>query len=710
MDFSKITTNDLISAYKNGTLQLSKTEVRGLQKTMDEAIQNANVKTAVNTILASLLFDDKQTFETLRRKDSLRYSSYINKECKVKGIVGTLLEVLPTVSYNQKENIDFLKSIYQLAPTLAVLRALKAKIVAEVKRFRSKYPERSLIKTLMSYNDFLFLKDHQTTDYSDPSKISGRAKEEIASAVSFLIFIISEIAPLSAVDGKRIADEYVSSPAIESLILRACSILDLKDIEIQVAHFNYSISKTGKDIFVNAPSENFEKSLRLGFIRASMQYDNDRLSMANDQGAIESMSIEKLANDLLNLENANFFKFKADPNYMRYALEIPENVMKIIIDDFIVPDTFFKEDYFYLSHFFKEQMIDLDVIKKLKIKGNLTAYDFLKIQRFFTLLQHMFSRKMLNNPDVPDELIYRSNIPVFTEDQLYHMLEMFIPKSHIADFLDIVTWEETDQKLLDIQYHPFIWIDDFFLLSLSVLAMGNTLRNLYALEYKNNNPNLMADGKLDPIATLLTTVFSAKGYSTASSIDYERKTDIDFMVVIDDTLIICECKQSLLPTSIHDLRTPYDYIKKAEKQLDIYNVDFEKGVLFSNINKKNVIDLTGVTKLISCVVTSNKMFIGNEFKYPIRNINELEHFVSVGNINTNEGEFNTWIGNDFSLADLENYLSDFELLKVMYDSLEQFKLVRKFDDLSIHETSYMLPVVSAREKISELTKKYKKIP
>jgi len=706
---SKITTKDLITSYHDGAFKLSKTEVKLLQKSMIEAIETGNVRKSVNTILACILFDDKQTFDTLRRKDCLRYSKYINKDCKIKGIVGSLLDVLPTVNYTKKENLDYLKSVFHLSPTLGILRSLKTKIVSEIKRFRSEYPENSLIKTLMAYNDLLFLKDHQVSDHFNQTGIIGRAKEEIASAVSLLIFTITEIAPLQPVDARRISDRYVSSSAIENLVLHACNILDLKDLEIQVAHFNYTISTKGKDIFVNAPSLNFDKSLRLGFIRSSMQFDNDRLSMANDQAALESMSIEQLANDLLGLENANFFKFRADPGYPRYALEIPENVLQIVIDQFIAPETFFREDYFYLSHFFKEQLIDLDTIKSLKINGDLTAFEFLKIQRFFTLLQNMFSRQMLNNSAISDELILRSNIPVFTEPQLYHMLEMFIPKNHIADFLDMVVWDETDERLLDIQYHPFIWIDDYFLLTLSLFAMGNTLRNLYAIGYKSSNPNLLTDGQIDPVAEILQTTFSGKGYQTATSVNYEQKTDIDFMTVIDDTLIICECKQSLLPTSIHDLRTPYDYIKKAERQLDIYNEDFEKGDLIANIAKKNVIDLNGVSKVVTCIISSNKMFIGNEFKYPVRNINEIGHFISTGNIKTYDGEFNTWKGNDFALVDLLEYLGDNELLGVMYESLEGYEIVRKFDAIMVHETSYLLPVQSAREKLSELTKSYKKI-
>jgi len=710
IDLNKITTKELIGSYHDGNLKLSKGEVKAISKPMIEAIEKGDVRLSVNSLLASILFDDKNTFETLRRKDCLRYSKYINKECKIQTILISVLESLKAVNYANQENTNYLESVVKLAPTLTTLRSLRAKIVTEIKRFRKKYPDNSLVKTLMAYNDFKFLKDHDTTDHLQSHTMAGRSKEEIASAVSYLIFTITEMEPLQPVDAKRISDEFVSKPDIENLILQSCSILDLKDIEIQVAHFNYNIEKKGKDIYVKPPSENFEKCLKLGFIRSSLQPNNDRLAMSGDADAQNAPSIEDVADDLLNLENTNFFKFKQDPNYPRYALEIPEPVLQQIVNDFIVPETFFEEDYFYLSHFFKEQIIDLDTIKNLKVKGELTAFEFLKIQRYFTLLQHMFSRQMLKDDKIPDELILRSSVPVFKEEQLYKMLEMFVPKDHIADFLDLVVWDETDERLLDIQYYPFIWIDDYYLVSLSVFAQANFLRNLYAIGHKEGNVEMLTDGGQDPVAEILTATFAAKGFPTATSVNYQQRTDIDFMTVVGDTLIICECKQSLLPTSVHDLRTPYDYIKKAEKQLDIFTEDHQKGALIGNIAKKNVIDLTGVTKLITCVVSSNRMFIGNEFKHPVRNVNEIKHFVTTGNISTIEGEFNTWKGNDLALSDLEEHFGNYKLLSVMYDSLSKYDIIRKFDNITIHETSYLLPIADAREKVAELTKTYKKLP
>ena len=89
--------------------------------------------------------------------------------------------------------------------------------------------------------------------------------------------------------------------------------------------------------------------------------------------------------------------------------------------------------------------------------------------------------------------------------------------------------------------------------------------------------------------------------------------------------------------------------------------------------------LSHIKNSIFCIVVSNRLFNGNAFRYPVRNIFEIENILTEGIIRTNKGVFRIWENKMLSLIDL---------LKFFGEENEQIKLMHEF--LSCRTLKYEL--------------------
>jgi hypothetical protein len=163
--------------------------------------------------------------------------------------------------------------------------------------------------------------------------------------------------------------------------------------------------------------------------------------------------------------------------------------------------------------------------------------------------------------------VLRSLLPTFEESQFYKLLDKLASAEKVTTYLDLVCWEPGLPFVFDVQYHPILFIEKQFLVPMSILVQSNYLRNLFASEYKRGTKSLVTDGTHDPLVAGLTTAFRQAGMQCFEQ-GKVPGSDLDLLVVYENTLFLLECKHSLLPVSAFDLRTTYDYICKAEKQRD----------------------------------------------------------------------------------------------------------------------------------------------
>ncbi|MBI6118350.1 hypothetical protein [Salegentibacter maritimus] len=710
INLRKVKKENLIEEIINKNFELpSLKDKKEIQKIINSSIQTAQYSIAINSLILGIYFDYKNTFQNIRRKGTMRYSKYMNKKCIVSNLSADLLEINSSTSFLLATEKNYLESISNLSNLRNSYQELNVFIIKETKWFEKKYKNKSILKSLLVYADFLFLSNHYPESNEDPMDINCRSKEDVCSAISYLIYFISDFKRIKPIDTAFVSEEFIKSGEIGRIIVAACFISDFKEFEILIDHFNYQCKLNEKTLKIIPPSKDFEKSIRLGYIRNELQNINDTLFVLEQENAKENQSLVELVEKITEVKDFNFFKLTESYGYSRYRVEIPEVIYHFILDNFFKPNTLFQEEVVYLAKIFKEQLLNPEDLEKIKIKDELTLMEFIKIGRVFSLFYLLFSKEIFKMEDPDSDILLRSLIPVYLEDELYDFIEKLTSTQNIDTFLDLVCWEPGLDILFDLQYHSIIFINNRFFVPLSIMVNSNSIRNLFASEYKQNNKSLLSDGSVDALVEKLNKSFNNAGITNFKETSIPN-SDIDLFAIYEDTLFLFECKQSLHPVSAFDLRTTFDYIKKAESQLDNLNHLYNDFDLSSLLERKYGIDLSKVENVISCIVLSNRMFNGNVFRYPVRYINEITNMLEKGIMRTNEGEFSLWKGEELTLSDLKNYFSlDNQLTKLHLDSLSVRTVSYDLTNPPIEFDSYYMDSEVAIPKLNKFTSTLRKV-
>jgi hypothetical protein len=319
----------------------------------------------------------------------------------------------------------------------------------------------------------------------------------------------------------------------------------------------------------------------------------------------------------------------------------------------------------------------------------------------------MFAKEIYKIEKVDTDLLLRSLIPVYTFDNFYSFMEKLLPTEKIDSFLDVVCWEPGSEFVFDLQYHSILFLNDSFLIPLSIFSHSNTIRNLFASEYKQPNSTLRSSG--DALVSKLMNTFEAISVPSFAETEIGN-TDIDVCAFYQDTLFVFECKHTLHPVSSYDLRTTYDYIRKAETQLDKINQSFQDGKLLKILGDKLKIKTDGIKRIVSCIVLSNRLFNGNIFKYPVRNINEIANMLTTGSMRTELGTFRVWPSESLTIDFMLDYFSlTNKLTTLLMDSLSKETLIYEYADPKILFDTYYLESEVVLPKLKMFTDRLQKI-
>ena len=703
INLRKIKTDILVGALSGNIFDSPvSSEKKQLKSEFVSAIENGVYLIAINSLLIAFKFDKESMFLTIKKKGLFRYSKYVSKKCIVANLVHQLLDYDKTLLLFSDCEKKYLSSVLNLSNQHEFFCRIDKIIVDEINSFEKECKGKSMVKSLLAYTDFLFFFDYVRSPTNDTTSILSRSKEEIASAISYLIYRIcnkgEKYQKLQIID-----EHYLKSKNLETIIVACCWISDFKEFEILIDYFGYSCVREENKLKIVPPSLDFEKSMRLGYIKSQVQIFNDLRHLHDLDVVKNSPSLEDLVDKLIESKEFKFFKLAKENNYSRYRLEMPEPVFEYISGGFFNQDFLFKEEVIYLSQIFKEQLLNVNDLKEIKIKGDLSIMEVIKIKRSFDLLYLIFSKELHKLDEVDEDLIFRSLIPVFKENEFYNLIEKITSIENIEPYLDMMCWESELNIFLDVQYRPIIFLDEHFIIPLSIFAKSNSIRNLYSSEYKRNNKALFSDGNKDVLVDKLQTYFERASIKSYKQIIIP-KTDIDLFAIYEDTLFVFECKHTLLPVSVYDQRTTFDYIKKAEKQLDFVVKLFGQGKLIKLLEKKCNIDLSGITRIVPTIVLSNRIFNGNIFKYPVRNINEIENILLRGTMTTKDGVFWIWEKNILQLSDLLEYFSlENKIAKLLFESLSGRTISYDTTYATIEYDTYYLDLKEAEEKMKKFT-------
>lgn len=255
-------------------------------------------------------------------------------------------------------------------------------------------------------------------------------------------------------------------------------------------------------------------------------------------------------------------------------------------------------------------------------------YDLIKLQRIFNFIRISFNACLEEYAANDPGIIVRSLVPVFSKSYLESLLTKFVSNSKATNFIKAMAWHAGTYVFLDLQYKPIIGIGNYYIFPLNIYGESNAIRNMLS----SQKVRLFHDGTLLPMETLLSKTLRNHFRFVEISVSI-ISGEIDVIALSGQHLFIFECKNAILPGNIFELRTSYDYILKANNQLN----KIEKYLS----GTENLINLMNRLKwpiplnpiVTFCIVTGNRLFWGYKgTTYPIHPIHEIRNYLIDGTV------------------------------------------------------------------------------
>ena len=651
--------------------KLTKKERETLERTIQK-FQSSNPDTVLGAIVIYATFYPDDAIQYARQKGVFFYGSAWGhtEHCLEK--LNALSELLH-ISSTQQEYFQHKLSCRWLAP---FYQDLEAKLRRDIRRHHKErikikrhgvLYESCLIVELLAYISMLFRYRSSSSGMAlavDPSdraykSVDDYSNEEISEAVSYLIHIFTEEKGLRPQKGKWMDIDYILSDKVERLILLACQRNMILEWEFQADCLGYALEADEKAIRIYNPGGQLEKGFRIGLIKTAMQ---EQLS------AIQSMedcpiSLRGLAKELFARLGDTVFEWCGeDKLFQRYRMKFPSLLL-----DPLHP----KKDNGALE-LFQEERMELDFadheltfrsvdISKLMVTSHCSVVDCILFKRFFMLVY--FSRHWLFEKEQDVRKILPSLIPVMPETQLLALIEQFVDgREKAEELLDLLTW--SGQGKLDLQYTPIIKIDaNHCYVAADILCFSNIARNGLVWARAKKIPAANSDGQNDPLELFCEKIFHECSfpYQMRSNIQYTyhgQQGEIDFLAWSDSRIYIFECKKAILPSSSHEIRATYEHIQKASLQLDMSSAALQDKTVQETYFYQWGISL-GNRTVHTCILLGNRLFaVPNGMRHSVRYAYELEMTLTSGTVNSTQGQWSCWSGEQFSDEDLARYLSD----------------------------------------------------
>jgi hypothetical protein len=649
-------------------------------------IEKGRIKKAVNNISLGLYINITVFFEILRKEGLLRHSRYLSKKVRVVSIIGAHILDNKDVFKLQSSDFDYLQSLIHFEKAYDELYSIDRFINSELRKFEkaeiflsgSKKFKTSKLKALLAKADVAFLDQKESNRLcEDLTDSTFFGMEEVAEAISFLVSRYNDLIGFKEFDFQLTDDAYAAGRSIDVLIKEACRYKAILELEIEIHSYNFQCKKDNDSIIIFHSDEKFAKSIELSNIQYSLQrivnvhYNN----LTNSEVA----SIYETAKVFLD-RFPQSFELKSFPTE-RYTMAIPAPFYELFLKQ--ENPTFFREEINIIVDIAKELLVPTDILKTYELADGLTFMEFLRLLKFFILQSVLFRVKLTEVAEKTDRrLLYRSLVGVFPKEKLVESLLLFSTEETVEKFLKIISWDVDDKStFFDLQYRPIIYRNGYYMIPGFVIGLANLPRSVFLSESKKgNNIKVFQQPNHTPIANVLSIAFERRKFKTYKELGIKYKTgkqdesDIDFMAYRDGMLFIGECKDTIHPTDVFEMRTTWNHIKKAASQLSYIRTALKDSYFLKNFCLKHKLDENKITTIEYCIILSNNKFWGYTYEgFPIRNFRELWGFLNKGSWNFGvSGEssmhFYLWREHEFDVKDLKEYLSENGPHSAMYNN------------------------------------------
>lgn len=682
---------------KDGIILIDKLAFKELHDIIEYSMTKPSFKDALSSLFLLFLSGNDEYIAKIKSSGVLRYSRYINRKCIIAPVLSELLNYEKAHSYLRNEDKEYLTSLLLLSGASISLNKAYITIRDFTYKNLRKYGYIEISKIVLAYVDYIFM----STDYNQVPNPTDLTKEEIAEAASYILYYISSNRDICPTKNLRVIynyEEFIIQNDIEHIIDCAWAMLQIKEWEILTECFGYQFKEDHDGLLIEPPHIMLDKSIRLGYIRTELQYESCLYRAYSGIGSSAISIIDYATKVQETLGNRFTFEYKEEFGFGRYVMKFPDYVIDVFKKMIIDSDKCFKEDVMYLSLLGREQLITSSDLEDISIQG-LSLKEFLKIKNIFIIIGQWLNENLKKNTNNNLNLTYRSLIPILSKEAIKELLLQLTTEEKAQSFLDIISWSPQSERILDIQYNPFINMGDFYAMPLNILANSNSIRNLYALMHKSNE--LLSNGQDDPLIQIIKDAFNYSNKPCITNIKYS-KGDIDIIAKIDNTLLVLECKNTLHPTSAHDMRTTWNHITKGQKQLRKIQTAIENKELDNLLENVFGTKSKDFESIYYAVIVSNRLFVGNFLSYPVRSSNDFVNLLHDGMIVTSAGEYCQWVGDSLSARDIYNYFHNNLELKILEQSMIPVRFEYDFIQPTVFRDWYCLDKEELITRIDDL--------
>lgn len=579
-------------------------------------------------------------------------------------------------------------------------------------------PSRHAVKQVMALVQLAFLRRYFGHDLSEEiaALLDGfGTPEELAAIASAIIAVANEIRPL---DSRDFADPAIASlfDSEVLLLLRfGRAVVARHTLAKEVSLFGYSVEERpalGKVYVITAPTRAFEYTLRLGFVR--VEIGKDGWLAPSRENPVPDLSLATIAEALVSEQRERIVELRdrATP-YRRVRSKFP-----------IVPEMYqslaksgFYEDASLRDHLLQDFLVPLRAEQDtpVRLTERLSLEEFWAIWRILQFLSHVDIAAVRPYAQIDRTAFLNSLVRVGKDETLLDVITAVgVDTAQAEDFLRLVSGDVFRLGHYDIQYRPLLRIAQVDvpaknyttppeLISLpAVVATANILRNVQSANKVRlaELPGLFVDSVSALMRSRFADVASNRRVTSPCG-----ATDVDVVVLAEDTLFLFECKHSVFPTEPHEVRDIWEDIETGVRQLQVATAalstpgqlrDYLAG-WFPGWKARKL-------SIQRCILCSHRIFSGLEVEgIPIRDYSSLFRLVDtgvvgIGAVDEDGGtllhRFRLVDEGGFSASDLKNYLSpEATFFQTFAPFMHPVSKIQRFDRCTLAAETYIYQVV-----------------
>lgn len=511
---------------------------------------------------------------------------------------------------------------------------------------------------------------------------------EIATGISFLVNkfpLVSENPNLLWMPNKKSIKK--NSNQYLKLIELSCKLTTLIEWEASIDFLEYTFQSANNQ-FTISDEKGKEMSIRTGYSKFNQQRSIFEYSF-NSALKDDDISLDKVIN---KIDVQEIVSFKGKGKTKRIVFKFIDKMLEILGEIRFIDQ---EKDLSYLA---KEWSLTNDELLEREVVDGITFIDISNFNIVVQLLSSLLTKFITENPKLSAFDLLGAGCFWLSNEQMLDLFGKFMENAKVEKIIDLLSLDLKSPHI-DLFYTPILRNEQKYGIFIPLLAATNMLRNSIKNSSKKKYKSITNTNGYDGLAKVVSNSFDQNGsFKTLENLQYRsagKSNEIDVIAVGEYNIYFIECKNSLYPTDIFEMRTTLNYLEKAKKQLSIHEKNFTEGSLKQRIITELRIDNVP-DNVISFIVLGNRLFNGNkDFEYPIRTPFELDNILNNGYIYPYSTEkldkIRIWENDAFTENDLVIFLSENEsYISHQYQSLNKIQLTRKLGSFKLNHDTFAI--------------------